>query len=178
MLLQKIKVFLHGKINIHSNFIIISKDESMLKTILIRTLISTSLFFSFIIPAVHANGTIEKKPDVGCGIITLYEKPPQTRDMHYATINIIDGVVVNEGSTSFTLSAGKHIIKVVEQIRENSITRRRGEAKNFHIIEFDVEANKKYALGSKYIRKNRSKFKTGEYWQPEVWKTKDIECKS
>ena len=150
----------------------------MLNTVLIRGLIGVLLFSNVVAPVVHADDTLAKKDVVGCGVITLYEKPPQTRDMHYATINIIDGVVVNEGSTSFTLSAGKHLIKVVEKIRENSITRRRGEAKNYHIIEFDVEANKKYALGSKYIRKNRSKFKTGEYWQPEVWKTKDIECKS
>ena len=112
-----------------------------------------------------------------CGIITLYNKPPATRNVHSASINSIDGQIVNSASKSFNLSPGKHVIRVTEHIRENSITRRRGEAKNVHIIEFNVEANKKYSLGAKYIRKNRNKFATGEYWVPEVWKISDAECK-
>lgn len=112
-----------------------------------------------------------------CGIITLYNKPPATKDIHFASINSIDGVTTSLESGSFTLTPGKHIIRVIEHVRENSITRRRGEAKNYHIIEFQVEAGKKYALGAKYNRKNRNKFKTGEYWTPVVWKTSEVDCK-
>ena len=69
------------------------------------------------------------------------------------------------------------MIKVIENIRENSLTRRRGEMKNFKYIEIDIQANKKYALGAKFIRKNRSKLKTGEYWQPVVWSESEESCK-
>lgn len=113
-----------------------------------------------------------------CGTIILYNKPPATRNMHYASIASIDGNNVGSKARSFSLSPGKHVIRVQEHINEESLTRRRGEAKNFHIIEFDIEANKKYSLGAKYIRKNRSKYKTGEYWTPAVWKTSDVECKA
>ncbi|WP_019025783.1 hypothetical protein [Colwellia piezophila] len=112
----------------------------------------------------------------GCGEIVLYNKPPSTRNMHFASIGSIDGQTVSLKSRSFNLSAGKHIIRVQEHITEASLTRRRGEAKNYHLIEFVVEANKKYSLGAKYIRKNRNKFATGEYWAPAVWKTSDVEC--
>jgi len=113
----------------------------------------------------------------GCGIITVYKKPPKTKNVHYAAINSIDGVVVSTKSRSFVLTTGKHVIKVIENIRENSLTRRRGEMKNFKYIEIDIQANKKYALGAKFIRKNRSKLKTGEYWQPVVWSESEESCK-
>ncbi len=111
-----------------------------------------------------------------CGAIVLYNKPPSTRNMHYASIASIDGQHVSTQAKSFNLTPGKHILRVQEHINEEALTRRRGEAKNFHIIEFKVEANKKYSLGAKYIRKNRSKYKTGEYWTPAVWKTSNVEC--
>jgi hypothetical protein len=148
--------------------------NSKLKTSILALALSVS--FS----SIAAEETVDEttsQASLECGVITLYNKPPITRNLHFASVNSIDGRTVNMGSKSFTLSPGKHIIRVVEHIRENSITRRRGEAKNFHIIEFDVKANKKYSLGAKFIRKNRNKFSTGEYWTPEVWKTSDVECK-
>ena len=112
-----------------------------------------------------------------CGIVVLYKKPPSTKNIHFATVNSVDGQITNSGSKVFALSPGKHIIKVIEKITENSLTRRRGEAKNFKFIEVNIEANKKYNIGAKYIRKNRSKLSTGEYWQPVVWATSDESCK-
>jgi hypothetical protein len=146
---------------------------------LITSLLALTLSVSFTSNAEQASADeVKQQASAGCGVITLYNKPPATRNVHFASINSIDGQTVNMGAKAFTLSPGKHVIRVVEHIRENSITRRRGEAKNFHFIEFDVEANKKYSLGAKYIRKNRNKFTTGEYWAPEVWKTTDVECKA
>jgi len=132
--------------------------------------------------SVSAEGNLEGEKKVeqanqSCGEIVLYNKPPSTRNMHYASIASIDGQNVSSQARSFNLSPGKHIIRVQEHINEEALTRRRGEAKNFHIIEFQVEANKKYSLGAKYIRKNRSKYKSGAYWTPSVWRTSDVECK-
>ena len=112
-----------------------------------------------------------------CGIVAVYKNPPSTKNVHFASINSIDGQIITSGGAVFALSPGKHIVKVIENIRENSLTRRRGEAKNFKFIEVNIEANKKYNIGAKYIRKNRSKLSTGEYWQPVVWSTSDENCK-
>ncbi|GAA6170904.1 hypothetical protein NBRC116592_05740 [Colwellia sp. KU-HH00111] len=112
-----------------------------------------------------------------CGVVILSKKPPKTKSIHFASINSIDGVTVSSRSRAFTLSEGKHVVKVIENIRENSLTRRRGEAKNYKFIELNIQGNKKYALGAKYIRKNRSKLSTGEYWEPVVWKEENVECK-
>lgn len=116
------------------------------------------------------------KSKQGCGIIDISKHPPTTRSIYPVVINSIDGQTVNLRTGRFALSEGKHVLKVIELISEESVQRRRDESKSYHIIEFTVEANKKYNLGAKYIRKNRSKFKTGEHWVPEVWRTSDKEC--
>ncbi|PKI17094.1 hypothetical protein [Colwellia sp. 12G3] len=144
----------------------------------ITTILAMTLAFS-----VSAEGNLageeatKSQENQSCGAIVLYNKPPSTRNMHFASIVSIDGHNISSTAQSFNLSPGKHILRVQEHITEESLTRRRGEAKNFHIIEFEVEANKKYSLGAKYIRKNRSKYKSGEYWTPSVWKTSNVECK-
>jgi hypothetical protein len=123
---------------------------------------------------------IVEKPtaEQGCGEITLYSRPPKTKDIHFAWINQIDGETVATNSTRFTLSAGVHRIKVIERIQSNHFTRRRGEMMNAKYIDFVVKPNMKYSLGAEFIRKNRSKLKTGEYWNPVVWKTTEAECKA
>ena len=112
-----------------------------------------------------------------CGVLAVYDKTPQTKSIFHAGINSIDGKTVNTNSRSFALSPGKHIIKVIENIVDPRFTRRRGEMMNYKFIEINIEANKKYSLGAKYIRKNRSKLKTGEYWDPVVWKVTEKACK-
>lgn len=124
-----------------------------------------------------ANSANTESVDNSCGIITLYNQPPKTKNIHLVSINSIDGVTVTTNSQVFTLTSGKHLIKVIEKIKENSLTRRRGEAMNYKFIEIDIQANKKYALGAKFIRKNRSKLSTGEYWEPVVWKQNESDCK-
>jgi hypothetical protein len=131
--------------------------------------------------SVNANES-ENKQDVTdasqCGQIVLYNQPPSTRNLHFASINSINGKAVNSNATSFSLSPGKHIIRVQEHINEEALTRRRGEAKNYHLIEFVVEPNKKYSLAAQYNRKYRNKFKSGAYWTPTVWKTREAECQT
>jgi hypothetical protein len=123
---------------------------------------------------------IVEKPtaEQGCGVIVLYMRPPKTKDVHFVWINKIDGETVSSNSTRFKLSAGVHRIKVIEKIQSNHFTRRRGEMMNAKYIDFEVKPNKKYSIGAEFIRKNRSKLKTGEYWKPVVWKTTETECKT
>ena len=111
-----------------------------------------------------------------CGIISIYKKPPEAKNIYRVNINSIDGVFVGSRSHSFQLSPGKHKIKVIEQITDSYFTRRRGEMLNYKTFEVDVKADGKYYLGAKYIRKNRSKLKSGEYWEPIIWKTSNSSC--
>ena len=146
------------------------------KSLTVALLTILPMFHAVADPA-NTNNVAAKADNMNCGIITLYNKPPKTKNIHFASINSIDGITVSSDSQVFTLATGKHLVKVIENIRENSLTRRRGEAKNFKFIEIDVQANKKYALGAKFIRKNRSKLSSGEYWEPVVWKENTEDCK-
>ena len=113
-----------------------------------------------------------------CGEITLHSRPPKTKDIYFAWINQIDGETVSTKSKRFSLTPGTHRIKIYENIQDPRFTRRRGEMMNAKYIDFKVEENMKYSLGAKYIRKNSSKLKTGEYWEPIVWKTIESTCSS
>jgi len=111
-----------------------------------------------------------------CGEIALYSKPPETKSIYHAWVNTIDGKTVSSKSKAFALSPGKHRIKLIENIKDPRFTLRRGEMMNSKIIEINIEAGKKYYVGAKYIRKNRNKLKTGEYWEPTVWKVSQSKC--
>ncbi|QDP00453.1 hypothetical protein [Thalassotalea sp. PS06] len=120
--------------------------------------------------------TLEPVVDNSCGIISVYRQPPEAKNIYPVNINKIDNFVVPDKSAQFQLSPGTHKIKLIELISDSYFTRRRGDMKNFKDFEIVIEPNKKYYLGAKYVRKNRSKLKTGEYWEPIVWKTTDMDC--
>jgi hypothetical protein len=142
----------------------------------ILSLTALLLASGFSVNASEKDTDEKQSVDSQCGQIILYNQPPSTKNLHFASISSINGQVVSSSATSFSLSPGKHILRVQEHINEEALTRRRGEAKNFHLIEFVVEPNKKYSLAAQYNRKYRNKFKSGAYWTPTVWKTKDSEC--
>jgi hypothetical protein len=148
------------------------------KNFALTALLVSALSFGLQAENLESSVVENKATDQGCGEIILYSRPPKTKNIHYVWINQIDGQTVSTKSNRFTLSAGKHRIKVVEQIQSNQFTRRRGEMMNAKYIDFEVKPNMKYSLGAKFIRKNRSKLKTGEYWNPVVWKTTESVCKA
>ncbi len=148
------------------------------KVLALTALLVSALSFGLQAENLESSVAENKVEEQGCGEIILYSRPPKTKDIHYVWINQIDGQTVSTKSNRFTLSAGKHRIKVVEQIQSNQFTRRRGEMMNAKYIDFEVKPNMKYSLGAKFIRKNRSKLKNGEYWNPVVWKTTEAVCKA
>jgi len=111
-----------------------------------------------------------------CGVVSIFKKPPETKNIYRVAVNKVNGKVV-QNSPEFKLSAGKHKFKVIELIQDSRFTRRRGEMKNYKDFEINVEPNMKYNIGAKYIRKNRSKLKSGEYWEPVIWKSSSTNCK-
>jgi len=115
------------------------------------------------------------KPETGCGIVSIFKKPPQTKSIYRVVIDKVNDQTIPE-TAQFQLPVGKYKFKVIELIQDSRFTRRRGEMKNFKDFEVVVEANTKYEIGAKYIRKNRSKLKTGEYWEPVIWKKSSVTC--
>ncbi|WP_394174269.1 hypothetical protein [Thalassotalea litorea] len=141
----------------------------------ISTLLASTSFVS-IANENESDVMVEATANNSCGIVSVYQKPPESKNIYFVNINKIDNIVVPDKGAQFQLSPGTHKIKVIEQISDSYFTRRRGSMKNYKDFEIVIEPNKKYYLGAQYIRKNRSKLKTGEYWEPIVWKTSDAEC--
>lgn len=140
----------------------------------------TALVISSTTLVAHAeDGQAVEATVKSCGEIVTYNKPPQTKSIYHAWINTIDGETVSTKAKRFVLTPGVHKIKLVENIVDPRFTRRRGEMMNAKVFELNVEPGKKYALGAQYVRKNRNKLKTGEYWEPVVWKVSeaDADCK-
>ena len=146
--------------------------DRRLNVILAVTLIGTVLMQK------SFSGEISKPMEAAsqCGEITTYNPPPETKDIYFAKINLIDGKTISSYSNRIKLSVGLHKIKVIENIQVPSFTLRRGEMMNYKTFEINIEPNKKYAVGAKYIRENRSKLKSGDYWEPIVWKVSESKC--
>ncbi|WP_168204201.1 PDZ domain-containing protein [Aliikangiella coralliicola] len=110
-----------------------------------------------------------------CGEVSVFFRPPETKDIYPAFINTIDDRGVIRTRHSFRLSPGKHIIKLHELITDPFLRRTRGMQKA-KPIEIDVKPNMTYYLGAKFIRAKRSRVFKELYWEPVIWRTSEREC--
>jgi molybdopterin-binding protein len=125
--------------------------------------------------SIVANNTtsqiIEELDETACGKVSVFFKPPFTRNLHYANVTRINDRNVNSDRESFRLSPGKHTVYLHEMIADSMFTRRSRSLQTAKTLEIDVKANTTYYLAAKFIRKNRSEQRNGGYWEPVVWKT-------
>ncbi|MFT5669750.1 MAG: hypothetical protein ACI9WH_000568 [Glaciecola sp.] len=108
-----------------------------------------------------------------CGTVSVFFRPPITKDLHSAYIRQIDDNNVNASRSSFRLPPGVYTIHVHELIEDSFFTRRSHTIQKAKKIEIVVEANTTYYLAAQFISKNRFKQKNGDYWEPVVWKTRE-----
>lgn len=127
--------------------------------------------------SIVANNTtsqiIEELDETACGKVSVFFKPPFTRNLHYANVTRINDRNVNSDRESFRLSPGKHTVYLHEMIADSMFTRRSRSLQTAKTLEIDVKANTTYYLAAKFIRKNRSEQRNGGYWEPVVWKTRE-----
>ena len=132
-----------------------------------------------------ANGTT-KNPDENedasqentgnqCGRVSVFFRPPETRDLYPAKISKIDGESHLIGKSTFRLAPGKHEIKLHERITYRHLRRKKGIQKA-KPLEIDIKPNTNYYLAAKFIRNKRMKMVKEEYWEPVVWKTTERKC--
>ncbi len=116
------------------------------------------------------------KADNACGVVSVFNKPPITRDLHFAKVTQIDEDGVNRQRVNFILPVGKHIIHVQEFISDSMFRRRSFSVQDAKTIEIDIKPNTTYHLAAKFNRKLRNEQKNGDYWDPVVWKTQTKAC--
>ncbi len=123
----------------------------------------------------HASST-------ACGRISTFDNAPRQQQLHGATLIDIDGrQSPMSGQTSVRVSAGRHILKVGEQIDLRYLgfgqrLRDRGGIERYKTITVDVEADTTYFLAAKINAEHRNEWRDGLYWDPVIWSTSKESC--
>lgn len=120
-----------------------------------------------------------------CGIVSTFFTPPATKRLYNASIQKVEGEDgTSQNYRSFPrdrrgikLSPGEYTIYMHESIEDPSFKRRYRGPRGAKPITLTIEPNTRYHLGAKfnYLKANRER--SGEYWDPVIWKeTSDQEC--
>ncbi|MCW8878859.1 MAG: PDZ domain-containing protein [Kangiellaceae bacterium] len=123
----------------------------------------------------NENEVDKENVDKQCGRVSVFFRPPETRDLYPARINKIDDDSVLLGRVTIRLPPGKHVVKLNERITDRHLRRKKGIRKA-KPLEIDVKPNTNYYLAAKFIRSKRMKMFKEEYWEPVVWKSSQRKC--
>ena len=118
-----------------------------------------------------------------CGRISTFDSAPRQQQLHAATLIDIDGQRSPiSGQASVRVSAGRHILKVGEQIDLRYLgfgqrLRDRGGIERYKTIEVDVQPDTTYFLAAKINAEHRNEWRDGAYWDPVIWSSSKEGCK-
>ncbi len=124
----------------------------------------------------------------GCGRINLALKPPVSESIYPIFLHSIDGrlggPLLNSLDGVYRLSAGRHLIKVSEEIPDDRFwgaasnhRRQQQRHERFKILEIEVAANTTYRIGARFHKDRASSVKDQSYWEPVIWKEFEEGCR-
>ncbi|MBA8882621.1 PDZ domain-containing protein [Dokdonella fugitiva] len=150
---------------------------------------------SVYLPAMHltvgdgtrlaSNGGAGAMPagEAGCGRLSDFDVAPRGEHLHAAKIISIDGVSPGPtGTRAFRVSAGRHSIKVAEQIESRYLSfndRARNSAigsDRYKTLDVDVPPDTTVLIAARLNEDKRSEWKDGAYWDPVAWKQTAEAC--
>lgn len=120
----------------------------------------------------------------GCGRISDFDVAPRQQGLHGAKIISIDGVAPGpQGSRAFRVDAGRHVVKVAEQIEAkylpfNDRLRNAGLSESrYKTIDVDVAPDTTSLIAVRLVEDQRNQPKNGAYWEPVAWKQVAETCR-
>lgn len=120
----------------------------------------------------------------GCGRISDFDVAPRGDRLHAAKIISIDGVSPGPtGTRAYRVSAGRHVIKVAEQIESRYLSfsdRARNSAigsDRYKALDVDVPPDTTVLIAARLNEDQRSEWKDGAYWDPVAWKQTAERCR-
>jgi hypothetical protein len=120
----------------------------------------------------------------GCGRISDFDTAPRQQQLHAAKIISIDGVTPGpDGSKSYRVSAGTHVVKVAEDIESRYLSfsdraRSSGPAMGrYKTLSVDVAPGTTTLIAARLIPEQRNNPTDGAYWEPVAWKQVDEACR-
>jgi membrane-associated protease RseP (regulator of RpoE activity) len=119
--------------------------------------------------------------DSGCGRFNDFDVAPSQRDLYGVKLLMIDGISTGPaGVHQFRVSAGTHVVKVVELIPAKVYRRlnptRLGDGPEVKTLTVNVKADTTYYLAAKFNEDKRNSRVSGEYWEPVVWRETPDKC--
>lgn len=117
----------------------------------------------------------------GCGRFNDFDVAPSQRDLYGVKLLMIDGISTGPaGVHQFRVSAGTHVVKVVELIPAKVYRRlnptRLGDGPEVKTLTVNVKADTTYYLAAKFNEEKRNSRVGGEYWDPVVWRETPDKC--
>ena len=120
----------------------------------------------------------------GCGRISDFDTAPRQQQLHAAKIISIDGVTPGpDGSKSYRVAAGTHVVKVAEDIESRYLSfsdraRSSGPAtRRYKTLTVDVAAGTTTLIAARLIPEQRDNPADGAYWEPAAWKQVEEACR-
>ena len=118
-----------------------------------------------------------------CARISTFDIAPRTEKLFPAVLIEVDGGLPGPTSAeTWRLSPGKHTLKVAEAIASyefNAVQLRQRDGRQlnrYKTLDIVAEPGITYRLSAKLIMDKRHKIRTGEYWQPVIWKESPEPC--
>jgi hypothetical protein len=118
----------------------------------------------------------------GCGRISTYDVAPRSERIYHATILQIDGVTPGPtGQEDYRVSAGPHKLLVNEDIPTRQIgigpdATMRSQRDHSKVLLVDIKPDTTVMVGAKFHEDKANKVRSGEYWDPIVWREKAMSC--
>jgi hypothetical protein len=118
----------------------------------------------------------------GCGRISTYDVAPRSERIYHATIQQIDGVTPGpSGQEDYRVSAGPHKLLVNEDIPTRQIgigpdATMRSQRDHSKILLVDIKPDTTVLVGAKFHEDKANQVRSGEYWDPIVWREKSMSC--
>lgn len=122
------------------------------------------------------------EPMQGCGRISDFDVAPRQQQLHGAKVLSIDGELPGPtGSKSYQVPAGRHVLKVAEQIEPrylafNDRLRNAGTGPRHKTLEVEVRPNTILFVAAQLNDEKRNEWRDGAYWDPVIWKTSAETC--
>lgn len=119
-----------------------------------------------------------------CARISVFDIAPRSQQLHRAVLIAVDGRLPGPSdSTSYRVTPGKHVLTVAEAIDSRRFSMVQGHQRSrlgderYKKLEVDVQPGITYRLAARFHSEVSSNVRTGEYWDPVIWKENPETCR-
>lgn len=119
-----------------------------------------------------------------CARISVFDIAPRSRQLHRAVLIAVDGRLPGPSdSTSYRVTPGKHVLTVAEAIDSRRFSLVQGSQRSrlgderYKKLEIDVQPGITYRLAARFNLEARGNVRSGEYWDPVIWKESPETCR-